>query len=135
MALGDINLLSWKSKEQQQREQEEYEKWAFPYGTKQRGALVKLMLEVFPKENEQTTLIAFLTCKELFQKACKTPDMVTAAIEKMLTDVKQYKRLVRKKDMPYYLALVLADKKISADCVYPTAQEIITTAEGFTAGK
>ena len=64
MGLGDFNFFIWKSKAQIQKEQEEYEKWAFPYGQPQREKLVKLMLEIFPKENEATVLIPFLTCKE-----------------------------------------------------------------------
>ena len=63
--LGDLNIFSWKSKDQQRREDEEYARWAFPYGQEQRTKLVALMLELFPRENEATTLIPFLTCKEL----------------------------------------------------------------------
>lgn len=135
MALGEWNLLSWKSKAQQQQEQADYEKWAFPYGQLQREKLVKLLLEVFPKENEATTLIPFLTAKELFGKICKTPDMFDAAIGKMLTDVKKYKRIIRKKEMPTYVALVVADSKIDANCEYPTAQQIKDMAEGFVVTK
>ena len=135
MALGDWNVFSWKSKAQQQQEQADYEKWAFPYGQLQREKLVKLLLEVFPKESEATTLIPFLTCKELFGKICKTPDMFDEAIGKMLTDVKKYKRVIRKKEMPTYVAVVVADAKINADCEYPTAQQIRDMAAGFTVTK
>ena len=135
MALGDWSIFSWKSKTQQQQEQVDYEKWAFPYGQKQREKLVKLMLEIYPKENEATTLIPFLTCKELFGKLCKTPDMFDEAIGKMLTDVKKYKRIIRKKDMPMYVALVVADSRIDEDCNYPTAQQVIDMASGFTVTK
>lgn len=135
MALGDWNILSWKSKAQQQQEQADYEKWAFPYGQKQRENLVKLMLEVFPKESETTTLIPFLTCKELFGKLCKTPDMFDEAIGKMLTDVKKYKRIIRKKEMPLYVALVVADAKIDAECQYPTVKQIQEMAHGFVVTK
>jgi hypothetical protein len=135
MALGEWSAFSWKSKTQQQQEQVDYEKWAFPYGQKQRTNLVKLLLEVFPKENEATTLIPFLTCKELFGKMCKTPDMFDETIGKMLTDVKKYKRIIRKKDMPTYVALVVADAKIDAECEYPTAQQIIDMAKGFEVTK
>ena len=135
MALGEWNVFSWKSKSQQQQDQDDYEKWAFPYGQKQRERLVKLLLELFPKENEATTLIPFLTCKELFEKICKTPDMADTAISKMLNDVKKYKRIIRKKDMPTYVALVVADSRIDAECDYPTAQQIKNMAEGFVVTK
>jgi hypothetical protein len=67
------------------------------------------MLEIFPKETEATTLIPFLTAKELFYNICKTPDLFDEAIRKMLTDVKKYKRIIRKVEMPVYVALVVAD--------------------------
>jgi hypothetical protein len=135
MALGDWNLFTWKSKATQAQEQIDYEKWAFPYGQKQRQNLVKLMLEIFPKESEQTTLIPFLTAKELFGKFCKTPDLFDFAIGKMLTDVKKYKRIIRKKEMPIYVALVVADARIDQNCEYPSAQQIKDMAEGFTVTK
>jgi hypothetical protein len=135
MALGDWTIFQWKSKATLAKEQEEYEKWAFPYGQKQRENLVKLMLEIFPKENEATTLIPFLTAKELFFNICKTPDLFDEAIRKMLTDVKKYKRIIRKKEMPLYVALVVADARINEDCEYPTAQQIRDMAEGFLVTK
>lgn len=135
MALGDLNLFTWKSKTQQQQEQADYEKWAFPYGQPQRDKLVKLMLEVFPKESEQTVLIPFLTCKELFCKLAKTPDLVDYAIGKLLTDIKKYKRIIRKQDMPTYVALVVADSRVDERIEYPTAQQIKDMASGFLVTK
>jgi hypothetical protein len=134
MALGDFNLFVWKSKAQQEKEQEEYESWAFPYGKPQREKLVKLMLEVFPKESETTALISFLTCKELYTKFCKTPDLSDYAINKLL-EMKGYKRLIRKKDMPLYVALVVADARVDENLNYPTAEEIIAMAKGFEVTK
>jgi hypothetical protein len=135
MALGDINMLSWKSKAQQQQEQADYEKWAFPFGMAQRGKLVKLMLEILPKESEPTVLIPFLTCKELYCKIAKTPDLADYAISKLLTDVKKYKRIIRKQDMPTYVALVVADQKVDENLEYPSAQQIKDMAAGFLVTK
>ncbi len=131
MALGEINIFSWKSKEQQKLEQADYEKWAFPFGPAQREKLVKLMLEVFPKENEQTVLIPFLTCKELYCKFAKTPDQSDYAIKSLLTNIKKYKRIISKHEMPTYVALVVADQKIDENLEYPTAQQIKDMAEGL----
>jgi len=135
MGLGDLNFFIWKSKAQVQQEQADYEKWAFPYGQPQREKLVKLMLEIFPKENEATVLIPFLTCKELFGKLAKSPDLVDAAINKLLTDIKKYKRIIRKQEMPTYVALVVADSRVDEKLEYPTAQEIKDMAEGFLVTK
>ena len=134
MALGDFNFFIWKSKEQVKKEEEEYAQWAFPYGHAQREKLVKLMLEIFPKENEQTTLIPFLTCKELYLKICKTPDLTDYAVGKMM-EMQKYKRLIRKQEMPYYVALVVADAQIDENLEYPTADEIRSMAKGFMVTK
>lgn len=135
MALGEINFFVWKSKAQQKEEEANYEKWAFPYGQPQREKLVKLMLEIFPKESEATVLIPFLTCKELYTKLCKTPDLADYAIGKLLTDVKKYKRIIRKHEMPLYVALVVADSRINDKLEYPTAEQIKEMAAGFMVTK
>lgn len=134
MALGEFNFAIWKSKEQVKNEEEEYAQWAFPYGPQQREKLLKLMLEVFPKESEPSTLIPFLTCKELYSKICKTPDLADYAIGKMI-EMQKYKRLIRKQDMPYYVALVVADSRIDENLEYPTPDEIRSMAKGFMVTK
>jgi hypothetical protein len=133
--IGDGTFYIWKSKSQQKQEQEDYEKWAFPYGAAQREKLVSLLLKVFPKENEATTLIPFLTCKELYGKLAKTPDLADYAINKLLTDIKKYKRIIRKNEMPLYVALVVADSRIDEKLEYPTPEQIKEMAEGFLVTK
>jgi hypothetical protein len=122
--LKEIQLLTWKNKAKQKQEAEEYEQWAFPYGEKQREALTKLLLEVFPKGNVATTLVPFLTCKELFEDVCKTPDLRDYAAERLICGMKKYKLIIRKKEMPTYVALVLADSVINDECRYPSAEDI-----------
>jgi hypothetical protein len=124
MALGDISILSWKSKKKQKTEAAEYEKWSFPYGSEQREKLEKLLLAVFPKESVVTTLIPFLTCKELFEGYCKSPDLEDYAVDRMLNGLRKYKRIIKKRDMPTYVALVLADSRVDENLNYPTAEDI-----------
>lgn len=135
MALGEFNFFIWKSKSQIKEEEATYEKWAFPYGQPQREKLVKLMREIFPKESEPNVLIPFLTCKELFSKLCRTPDLVDYAISRLLVDVKKYKRIIRKDEMPLYVALVVADSKIDEKLDYPSAEQIKEMAKGFSVTK
>jgi hypothetical protein len=133
--IGDGTFYIWKSKAQQKQEQEDYEKWAFPYGQAQREKLVSLLLKVFPRETEATTLIPFLTCKEIYSKLCKTPDLTDYAINRLLTDIKKYKRIIRKNEMPLYVALVVADSRIDENLEYPTAEQIKEMAAGFLVTK
>jgi hypothetical protein len=124
MALGDLSIFSWKSRKKQSNEAAEYEIWAFPHGSAQREKLQALLLEVFPKETAATALITFLTARELFEGFCKAPDLEDYAIDRMLNGVKKYKHIIRKKEMPLYVALVLANARIDADINYPTADDI-----------
>ena len=129
MALGEFSLFSWKSRATQEREQEEYAKWAFPFGEKQRERLEALLLAVFPKESVTATLISFLTCKELYEGVLKKSDSVDDAVNTLINKHKRYKRILRKKDMPSYIALVLADADVDENCEYPDADEIREQAQ------
>jgi len=124
MALGEYALFTWKSKATQEREQEEYAKWAFPHGEKQREKLQALLLAVYPKETIPTTLIPFLTCKELYEGVLKKSESRDAALDTIINKQKKYKRIILKKDMTTYIALVMADAEIDDQCEYPGADEI-----------
>ena len=135
MALGEYQLFTWKSKATQQKEQEDYQAWAFPYGEKQQEALQKLLFDIFPKETKPTTLIPFLTCKELYESVLKNSDTLEAAIDTMINRLKKYKQIIKKKHMTTFLALVLADAVIDENCVYPEAEAIIARVKELDALK
>ena len=135
MALGEFTLFTWKSKAVQQKEQETYEKWAFPYGQKQRDALQKLLFEVYPKESVPTTLIPFLTCKELYEGILAKAGSRENAVDLMINKQKKYKQIIKKKTMSTYLALVLADADIDEQCEYPPVEEVLARAKEFDALK
>ena len=128
MALGEWNIFTFKSKGTQEKEAREYEKWAFPYGKEQQEKLQNLLLEAFPKESVPTTLIPYLTCKELFTNKCKSPADYDAAIVHVLK-LRKYKRLIRESQMPVFLAFVLADYGVDADIEYPQLSQIMQKAD------
>jgi hypothetical protein len=132
MALGDWQIFKWQSRAKQREEAEVYEKWAFPHGAPQREALQKLLLEVFPEGNVPTTLVPFLTCKELFEEAGRTRDE-DAVIDHLINSVKKYKHILRKKDMATFIALVLADRAAGDTRAYPSADQIRAHAERLEA--
>lgn len=123
MALDEIPILTWKSKKKRAKEMADYEKWAFPYGEQQRENLIALLLEVFPGETVPTTMIPFLTCKELFDTAQETREH-DDAIDAMINRQISYKKIIRKKDMATYLALVLVDAQVDETLQYPSADEV-----------
>ena len=133
MALGEYTLFTWKSKATQEKEQEEYARWAFPYGEKQRENMQNLLLSLYPKESIPTTLIPFLTCKELYEGVLKKSASRDEALDVLINKQKKYKRIIKKKDMTMYIALVLADADIDERCEYPAADVIRTRAQELDA--
>ena len=128
MGINSWKFLSWKSKAELEDEQKAYELWAFPHGQEQRDNLQALMLEIFPKENAASTLIPFLTCKEQYEKALKNGLAGHDALYFVIYKDSRLRHIVKKKDIPTYLALVIADAEMDERCKYPTADEIRESA-------
>jgi len=126
--LGENPLFTWKSKSTHEKEAAEYEKWAFPYGAQQRQNLEALLTELFPKENLANVLIPFLTCKELYETALKNHGTEDATTDFLINKLKKYKMVIRKKEMPIYIAIVLADRKIDDAAIYEPAAEVCEKA-------
>ena len=129
MSLNEFQIFSWKSKATQEKEAADYEKWAFPYGQKQRDALQELLSAVYPKESVPGTLIPFLTCKELYESVLNKHGSRDAAVDVLINTQKKYKNIIKKKEMTTYLALVLADASIDEQCDYPSAEDICAKKE------
>ncbi|MCL2391473.1 MAG: hypothetical protein FWC66_02545 [Oscillospiraceae bacterium] len=124
MALGSFNIFSWKNKEQREREEQEYAQWAFPHGPKQRENLEKLMSELFPKEQMPFLMMGFLTCKELYERYLKQFESSEFTAEYLVNKEKKYKNIIKKNEMPGYVALVMADLEVDEHCAYPNAEEM-----------
>ena len=124
MALGEFNLFTWKSKSAREKEQREYAVWAFPHGQKQRENLEVLLKELFPKGAASTSLISFLTCKELYDGALEDNGSRDNAVFELINTQKKYKQIIDKRNMTAYIALVLADADVDESCEYPSADAI-----------
>jgi len=132
MALGEFKLFQMKSKKQREKEEREYAAWAFPFGDLQRENLTTLVKELKPKESPQICLASFLTCKELFDNVLEEAESYDAAVDKMINGIVSYGQLIKKDEMPFYLALVLADAKVDEKCEYPSADEIRASVQDIT---
>jgi len=124
MALGEFRLFQFKSKTQREKEKREYAAWAFPYGEIQRERLCELACEMDPKIHLPLYLASFLTCKELYERTLEDSDSRENATDKMINSIKSYGQLIKKSEMPMYLAFVLADADIDENCIYPSADEM-----------
>ena len=124
MALGEFSMFQWKSRETREREQQEYEKWAFPHGPEQRSKLEALLRELQPREKTEFVMMGYLTCKELYERHMKKFESRDEALNFMINEEKKYKQIINRRDMTMYLAVVLADAEINEQCDYPSAEEI-----------
>jgi len=124
MARGDFSLFSFKSKETRDKEQIEYELWAFPKGQMQRGKLEALMRELNPKGRREFMMVGFLTCKELFDRYSEKFDSDEKALSYIINEEREGTRIVNKNELTTTLALVLADKDFDKTSEYPPADEI-----------
>jgi len=125
MALGEFRLFQFKSREKREKEEQEYALWAFPYGDLQRENLTALMRGLKPKEPIPILLTSFLTCKEIYESTLEKSESSENAIDKLLNEIKRYNQLIRPKEMPMYLALVLADADLDEMCEYPPLEVIM----------
>jgi len=124
MALGEWKMFQFKSKKQRDKEAKEYAVWAFPYGDIQRERLTALTRQLVPKGPVEIHLASFLTCKELYEDTLENCESKEDAADKMINVIGSYGQLISIREMPFYLALVLADAEIDENCEYPTADEM-----------
>jgi len=124
MALGEFRLFRFKSKSQIEQEDREYAAWAFPYGDLQRERLTNLVKELDPKASLQLSLATYLTCKEIYGNTLKESESKEAAAETMINVIKSYGQLIRSSEMPFYVALVIADAEVDESCSYPSADDM-----------
>ncbi|MCL1849631.1 MAG: hypothetical protein FWF83_08205 [Clostridiales bacterium] len=125
MPILDISSwFIWKTKEERQRETEEYTEWAFPYGERQRENLTALLASLFPPKDRVFAMVQYLTCRELYEKELKATKDKDDAIDRMINTVKKHKRIIRPEDMVLLMALVLTDEQIDERVQYPSAETI-----------
>ena len=129
--LGEIQWLTWKSKKKREKEEAEYLEWAFPYGTAQREKIDSILKDLFPHEDVSTALVAYLSCREIYDDAIEDGNNLTDAVKIMKKYLARYKKIISPTDLPYYISLVLANAEIGPDLNYPPVEELKKTAEQY----
>jgi len=126
------NLFTWKSAADRKSEQIAYEKWAFPYGEKQRDNLKSLLKAIF-KKDDGFILFIYLTCKELYENTLEDSGSRDQTIRELVNGRKsnrlQLIKQLKQNEWLTYIALVLADENVDESCEYPSADEIILKAQ------
>ena len=120
----DFGLFTWKNKAEREEELAVYAEWAFPSGQQQKENLEALLRSLFPKEEVTFTLIKYLTCKELYEKEYNTVKDRYQALDRVINQVRKFKKILKPTDMPVYLALVLASEDLDESLEYPSVEAI-----------
>lgn len=132
MAIAD--WFRSKSPEEAREDSERYDRWAFPYGTPQRDAMLGLLEQFFPKEDKRLSLVTYLIIKESYCGNFRTSASMqeVAHTEKLRLAMKALKKKLtgaNRKQIPAYLALVLADAEVDESLNYPSMDQLQQLAQ------
>lgn len=126
--MGWFDGFPFKSREQMQKEQQDFEKNVFPLGMEQREAALAVLREVTTKKlPDDQKLFAFISAKDRFAKA-ETEEDGLAQMSK--TFIKQ--SWLKQEDKIAIAALILLESRIESLEDYPTAQQVMERAETVT---
>ncbi|MFV0351737.1 MAG: hypothetical protein ACK5JF_05425 [Oscillospiraceae bacterium] len=126
--MGWFDGFPFKSREQMQKEQQDFEKNVFPLGMEQREVALAVLREVTTKKlPDDQKLFAFISAKDRFAKA-ETEEDGLAQMSK--TFIKQ--SWLKQEDKIAIAALILLESRIESLEDYPTAQQVMERAETVT---
>ena len=130
-----IDMFTFKTKKQREKEEKQYDRWAFPYGMEQREKLTAIIKQLLPKEDSRAALALYLIGRQAYKGSFKddpedlaerTEQQKLAALDRVL-ETQLFGRY--KKMRPYYKVLVLADAEIDETLNYPSVEELRRRAE------
>ena len=130
-----MDMFTFKTKKQREREAKQFDRWAFPYGLPQREKVIAIIHELLPKEDPKAALALFLIGRQAYRGSFKDDpeDLAERTEERKLRalDYQLSEQLFGryKKYIPYYKALVLADAQVDETLNYPSIEELRAMAE------
>ena len=116
--MGLAEFFTIKSLREKKREQEAYNRWAFPYGQPQLDKVRSLILELMPDE-KSTGIAVYLIGREAYQSVEEDDPLAEAysAMSSMLMG--KHRRKIYT-----FLALIQADAQIDETLNYPDGETI-----------
>ena len=130
-----MDMFTFKTAKQREREARNFDRWAFPYGLEQREKLVQILKALLPKEDPKAALAVYLMGREAYRGSFKddAEDLAERTEERKLRalDYTLKEQLFGryKKFIPYYKVLVLADSQVDETLNYPSVEELRRRAE------
>ena len=130
-----MDMFSFKTRKQRERDAKKFDRWAFPYGDPQRQKLIGILKELLPKEDPKAALAVYLMGREAYKGSFKddAEDLAERTEERKLRALdyilKEQLFGRYKKFIPYYKVLVLADAHVDETLNYPSVEELRRRAE------
>ena len=130
-----MDMFTFKTKKQREREERQFDRWAFPYGLPQREKVEVLIRELLPKEDPKAGLALYLIGRQAYRGSFKDdPEDLAERTEERRLKALDYQLSEQlfgryKKYIPYYKALVLADAQVDETLNYPSIEELRRMAE------
>lgn len=126
----EIQWLSFKTSEQKQADLLEYTQWAFKFGQQQKKKVEEILARLFPKEIPSMAMMTYLLGRDAYYGKYSTKKPSDRNPLKDMYDTLSKKRhQVPKKDIPLYMALIIADERVSDTLDYPPDDVLHVVAE------
>ncbi|MEY8338655.1 hypothetical protein AALB16_11660 [Lachnospiraceae bacterium 62-35] len=118
--------MYFKSREEREKEYQEYTKKIFPYGDSQKKAVQALLKEILPKEDQTGLLMYFIQLKELLiDNPAYTPVQADASLPRRALRPRSIQGMMQ------IFALLDADINIDSCLSYPSSQELAEKADRY----
>lgn len=127
--VGWFNGWPFKSKEQQAKEEREFENRVFPLGEAQREMALGILRQVTSKKlRDNEKLFAFISAKDRYVQAEEDPDALELSRAQLIK-----MNWLKEDDLAPILALVVLDARVQSLSDYPTLEAVLERAEALRA--
>lgn len=114
------------------QEQQEYARWAFPYGQAQKKLIQELLEKLFPVFDESMRLFYYLTAKEVMgdhKAQYLSPESREEAIRGIIKELKRGGfQPVKNADRAAYCALAQLEWDLTPELIYPDPEQVRSLA-------
>lgn len=115
----------FKSAAQIKKEQEAYEKWAFPQGEARKKKLQEIIAALFPSMNGPIAMAAYLDGREVYEKA-EEESRILETLSRLHAFLQGRKD---RENIFLFAALIMADQQVTDELAYPPVEQIRKKAE------
>ncbi len=116
----EIQWLSFKTREQKQADLDEYTQWAFKFGQQQKKKVEEILGRLFPKEMPSMAMMTYLLGRDAYYgRYTKKKSSDRNPLRDMYDVLSKKRYQVPHKDIPLYMALIIADERVSDTLDYP----------------